>query len=357
MTTPVRPALTTPQAVELIREQRRRSRRPSLAATAAIVALGALGAVGLGQSTRGASLLRPLRFGPRASAAAPVVRPSADAFGTSGGVKARFTLPDNPVDYPLQISGDPTAVTYQWVRAIDSTVADSARRLEGAKLRAPSAPGIYRLALVRGAERQVIDGPSVAVMVPFEQKDGPTLNGYRIGTYMAERLGSTKDRPEGFVQVGADEASLPISRHLRLGDILTQDEQRVWPRYAAVDARLLDKVELVMNELARWHGDTTGAAALRFSVNSGFRTPVHNRLVRRSARDSRHQYGDAIDLSVDANGDGRITAADSKLLALAVEIVETKHPHLVGGLGLYGGRRTSPYVHIDARGKRARWRG
>jgi hypothetical protein len=39
-----------------------------------------------------------------------------------------------------------------------------------------------------------------------------------------------------------------------------------------------------------------------------------------------------------------------------VEVVEQEHPDLIGGMGLYN-RGTASYVHIDARGRRARWRG
>jgi hypothetical protein len=78
--------------------------------------------------------------------------------------------------------------------------------------------------------------------------------------------------------------------------------------------------------------------------------------VPRAAGDSRHQYGDAADVVMDANGDGRITARDGMLVANAVERVEYEHPDLAGGLGLYTGRQfRTPYVHIDTRGKRARW--
>jgi uncharacterized protein YcbK (DUF882 family) len=97
---------------------------------------------------------------------------------------------------------------------------------------------------------------------------------------------------------------------------------------------------------------------LAVSVNSGFRTPWYNRRVPRAARDSRHQFGDAADVVIDANGDGRVTREDANLVAAAVEIVEQSHPHLAGGLGLYvSGRYRQPYVHIDTRGSRARWRG
>ena len=97
---------------------------------------------------------------------------------------------------------------------------------------------------------------------------------------------------------------------------------------------------------------------MAFDVHSGFRTPAHNAGVWRAARDSRHQYGDAADVAIDANGDGRVTLADELLVARAVDQVEDEHPDLVGGLGLYtSGRYRTPYVHIDTRGKRSRWKG
>ena len=46
------------------------------------------------------------------------------------------------------------------------------------------------------------------------------------------------------------------------------------------------------------------------------------------------------------------------MVGFAVQIVELRHPDLVGGLGIYtSGHTRTTYVHIDARGKRARWRG
>ena len=115
--------------------------------------------------------------------------------------------------------------------------------------------------------------------------------------------------------------------------------------------------ELVIARIGSWRGDTANVR-VGVSVHSGFRTPLYNRTVKRSARDSRHQYGDAADVTIDANGDGQYTLADSKLVVRAVEEVEGEHPDLVGGLGLYTSRRyRTPYIHIDARGTRARWRG
>jgi uncharacterized protein YcbK (DUF882 family) len=113
----------------------------------------------------------------------------------------------------------------------------------------------------------------------------------------------------------------------------------------------------VVAEVAKMRGISPDSMAA-LDVHSGFRTPAHNAQVQRSARDSRHQYGDAADIVIDADGDGRITRSDSKIIATAVDSVEEEHPDLVGGLGVYTSNRyRTPYVHIDARGHRSRWRG
>jgi uncharacterized protein YcbK (DUF882 family) len=120
-----------------------------------------------------------------------------------------------------------------------------------------------------------------------------------------------------------------------------------------VSPRLLDKIELVVDEIAKLRG-IPDPTRIRVRVNSGFRTPLHNSGVEGSALNSRHQYGDAADVAIDADGDGRLTAFDSRIVGLAVEMIEKRHPELVGGLGVYVNTR-SPYVHVDARGRRARW--
>lgn len=283
---------------------------------------------------------------------------SADAFGKSGGVKLRLSLPGEPVVYPLGVS-DPARVRYTWARLVDSVAIGDTLPLDGAALRTPMLPGFYRLVLVRdSAEREVLPEPVLGVMVPFAEKRGSTLNGYRIGTYLAERIGLGSERPEGFLPIGPGELELQVSTHLRLSDFVSHDQQRdVWPKYVALSPRLLDKLELVVLEVERLRGARAGRE-LALGVHSGFRTPAHNRGVERAARDSRHQYGDAADVVMDANGDGRITASDGALVARAVDAVEEANPDLAGGLGLYtSARYRTPYVHIDARGRKSRWRG
>ena len=298
---------------------------------------------------------RPFAAGSRL-AILPEAVPSPLALGKSGDVRIRLALPGEAIDYPLDVEGDPTALAYDWVRAGETVPVDSARALLGSAVTVPTEPGFYQLALVRDSVRRVVEGLTVAVQVPFAEKVGGALHGYRIGTYLAEKL-AAKSRPEGFLEVEAGDVDLPLSTHLRIGDFLVRDGQTTWPRYVALNPRLLDKLELVIGKLSEWHGDST-RLGVTVDVNSGYRSPAYNRTVPRSARDSRHQYGDAADVAIDANGDGRVNLADTKLVALAVEAVERDHPELVGGMGIYtSARYRRPYVHIDARGQRARWRG
>jgi uncharacterized protein YcbK (DUF882 family) len=296
-----------------------------------------------------------LRTAPQLSAAA-----SLNAFGKSRAVQLLFALPGGAVEFPLQVSGDVSALQYQWVANTDVSDSTPARPITDSAFVAPTRPGFYHLAVVHGSERQVLVEPTLAVMVPFQQKVGTKLNGYSIGTYVADRV-AHHDHPIGFLEVMPSDVGLRVSTHLTLGDFVTRDQPNVWPKYVALNPRLLDKLELVLTKVgaaAEFARHDAEAEDVALDVHSGFRTPEHNKHVRRSARDSRHQYGDAADVAIDADGDGRVTLRDEVLVARAVDQVETEHPDLVGGLGLYTSRRyRTPYVHIDTRGKRSRWTG
>ena len=285
---------------------------------------------------------------------------SMNAFGASREVRLHFALPGAAIEFPLEVSGDPSSLSYEWISTRDSSRVEASRVVTGATFIAPEKAGFYHLVVSRDGERQIIGEPTLAVMVPFAQKAGGFLNGYKIGTYLAERFAS-HDHPVGFLEVASHDVNLKVSKHLRLGDFLTHDTQAdVWPKYVALNPRLLDKIELVLAKIGSRSTvtATSDEPSVAFDVHSGFRTPAHNAGVRRAARDSRHQYGDAADVAIDANGDGRMTLSDELLVARAVDQVEDEHPDLVGGLGLYTSRRyRTPYVHIDTRGKRSRWKG
>jgi hypothetical protein len=293
------------------------------------------------------------------TASALVVRPADAAFGASGELRMRYARAGDAVDFPLAVRGDTRGLTYQWVRMRDTEAGDVERPLVAARaLLTPLTPGFYRLVLSRGGTKQLIGEPVLAVMMPFELKFGSYLNGYRIGHYPAEWIGSgEKEKPAGFVEVrGPEDLDLKLSKHLRLRDFLTHDDQATWPRYIALNQRIVDKIELVLAEIGRRRGDDELRIQVR--VHSGFRTPAHNSAVEGAARDSRHLYGDAADVAVDADGDGRFTLIDAYNVERAVDWIEKTHPELVGGMGVYSSPRfATPYVHIDTRGERVRWRG
>jgi uncharacterized protein YcbK (DUF882 family) len=329
---------------------------------AVLLALSVLGAIQYLKPDRAPPPAPPANLPAVIAPALPSASATADAFGRSGEVKVRFSLPDEAVEFPLAISGSTDRLQYQWVTVGDSVAVGAPHPLSAEPLVAPNVAGFYHISIVRDAAREILVEPTLAVMVPFDRKLGNWLNGYRIGTYLAERItsrhGATHlakhSTPVGFLEVRPGLLDLPLSRHLKLADFVTHDDQdNVWPKYVALNPRLLDKLELILADL--------GAAArpeLSIDVHSGFRSPSHNHETRRAASDSRHQYGDAADIQIDADGDGKITMHDVIRVKLAVERVELAHPDLVGGLGIYTSRRyRTPYLHIDVRGKRTRWHG
>ncbi|MFN8978840.1 MAG: D-Ala-D-Ala carboxypeptidase family metallohydrolase [Gemmatimonadaceae bacterium] len=292
-----------------------------------------------------------------AKRAVPRVDAGPEVRGVSGDVRMQFVRAGERMAFPLRSRGDLLGFSYQWVAVGSSESADVMRPLDGDTLLAPLQPGFYELVVTRGGIAQRLTEPRLAVLVPFELKLGSTLNGYQIGRYPAEwnRSGDA-ETPAGFAEVREEHLDLPLTRHLKVRDFVTHDRQTMWPRYVAVDARVLDKIELVLRELARRRGEERMDFDLE--VHSGFRTPLHNANVEGSARDSRHLYGDAADVAIDADGDGRLTLFDAYRVEQAVDWVERLHPELSGGLGVYSSPRyATPYCHIDARGERKRWRG
>ena len=206
---------------------------------------------------------------------------------------------------------------------------------------------------------------TVFTMRSFGQKVRAWLNGYRLGYWPQEkgRLRSEAYRnPEGFIEVTPENEDTRVSEHFRLRDFVSHDQKEVWPKYVVLREPLLDKLELVIEDL-----NDHGVNAEGMRIRSGFRTPAHNFAVRGegSARDSRHQFGDAADVFIDQegngkmsdlNGDGKVNFADVKMILDAVERVESRYPELVGGTGLYAySGRSGPFAHIDVRGTRARW--
>ena len=298
--------------------------------------------------------------------AAPAVALGKAMFGRSGALRTIQAMPREKVQLSLEWTGErPAEVWYRWVPVLGTSArTTSAPLAPGDVATAPAEPGTYELEIGVGTDSRVFDELRLIVKVPFERKQGMYLQGYFIGRYPTEGKRSTGRYapPEGFIEVTRANVNMKLSEHFRLREFLTHDQQNKWPKYVVVDPRLLDKLELVMAEL-----NAMGVRAERMVVMSGYRTPQYNRKGLNSGRAvlSRHQYGDAADVWVDndnnwymddLNGDGRRDTRDAAVILKAVERVEAKYPELVGGAGIYRDNGVhGPFIHIDARGKRARW--
>ncbi|HEX5724112.1 MAG TPA: hypothetical protein VFX98_01530 [Longimicrobiaceae bacterium] len=288
------------------------------------------------------------------------------AFGRSGKLRVAVADPWRPLGLPLlwDQASQPAEVSYRWLPLHGTrplALLGEDRLAVG--LRAPAHAGIWKLQL-RGPDwLQEVNELSVITRVPFSEKRGGYLNGYRIGWYATETEGRTDQYapPPGFIEVTPENQDLRVSEHFSLRNFLTKDQFSVWPKYLALDLRLIDKLELVLQEL-----NAMGIRAEHLAIMSGFRTPAYNGPGEGGrARLSRHTYGDASDVWVDndrdgymddLNGDGRRDTGDAVMMLRAVERVERRYPELVGGAGVYPDNGAhGPFIHIDARGYRSRW--
>ncbi len=208
----------------------------------------------------------------------------------------------------------------------------------------------------------------LVLLKPFSAKVNGWIGPYHLGSWPYEHRAPENPayaNPRGFIEVTPQNFGMHVSEHFTLGQFITKDQGNVWPKYVVLDPRLLDKLELTIAELGR-----EGHPVKGLFVMSGFRTPEYNEQgVGAGGRSavSRHQYGDAADVYPDDQGrgemddlnhDGRVDLKDAHILADAAAAVEQEHPELVGGIGIYPATSAhGPFVHIDARGKRARWNG
>lgn len=237
--------------------------------------------------------------------------------------------------------------------------------------KAPKVPGLYHLAAIHpsSGETMVLN---VFVMVPFDSLKAGRLNGYQIGSY--PHLPSSGDfpwmalslryaAPMGFIEVTRQNEETLISPHFQLNQFLCK-QPGGYPKYLVLRETLLLKLEKILEEVNRF-----GIVAETFAIMSGYRTPFYNAAIG-DVKYSRHQWGDAADIYVDEkprdemmddlNRDGRIDARDSRLLYDWIDRMQTRADMipLVGGIGWYDRTRAhGPFVHVDTRGRPARWSG
>lgn len=217
--------------------------------------------------------------------------------------------------------------------------------------RAPEAPGLYPLRVAGPGGAMTINA---FVLVPASRARKGQLNGYRIGRYPAAP-------PAGFIEVRPDSADTALTPHLTLRQFLCKQEGG-WPKYLALDEELLITLEQVLEEV-----NASGHRAAAFSVLSGYRTPYYNQKIKNVPL-SRHLWGQAADIFVDEspkdgmmddlNRDGRVDSRDADVLYAIIDRMADKpwYRRFTGGLARYVRSLShGPFVHVDVRGRRARW--
>ncbi len=233
---------------------------------------------------------------------------------------------------------------------------------------------------------------NVFVMVPFSQLAGGYVNGYRIGNYPRTPFKQlpTYHPPRGFIEVTQENENVLISPHFRLRQFLCKQESE-YPKYIVLDSRLLLVLETVLKK-----ANETGYRCPTLEVMSGYRTPYYNRAIGNSTTYSRHVWGDAADIFIDANPrDGEMDdlnrdgVVDFRDTAVLYNIVNKMYEpriqrfltsgfmneprvqqlladgfmnesriqrFLTGGLARYRETRAhGPFVHVDVRGIYTRW--
>lgn len=226
---------------------------------------------------------------------------------------------------------------------------------------APTDPGVNSLIIMSGADEIQLN---IVVMHPASAVVDGRLSGYRIGRYPREPLGGDPvySPPDGFVELNDDTESLRLSPHFRLSQFPSKQSPDRYPKYLVLRESLLLKLELLLEDINK-----RGIEAETLTIMSGYRTPFYNAAIG-NVKYSRHVYGGAADIYIDVaprdgnmddiNGDGRGNYRDAQQLYLWANALfrRPEHSRLAGGLGVY--RRNpahGPFLHVDARGRRARW--
>ena len=227
---------------------------------------------------------------------------------------------------------------------------------------APDTPGPAMLRFERNGETRTL---IVFVLTPFSNGRDTEIDNFRIGAYSPEPFRGLEAYrpPQGFIDTTLGSLDMPVSPNFTLGQFLCKQQPGHDPAFVLIRSALLSQLEGVLDLV-----QAEGHDVKTLTVMSGFRTPWYNASIGNVTTSSRHLFGGAADVFVDANedgwmddinSDGKVDVNDAKLLASWAETAastlgEMQWPD--GGLGIYSENSIrGPFVHIDARGYKARW--
>lgn len=219
---------------------------------------------------------------------------------------------------------------------------------------APDHAGFYNLVLSNNKTTKHL---LVIVKKPFNAIN-KQLNNYQIGLYPTPYKSDPQySAPNGLIEIFEKDLSRQLTPHVQVKNVICKQVSG-FPKYLYVNndglLMLEDLLTFVQNE---------GIKVSKFAFISGYRTPHYNHSIG-NGKHSRHQYGDAFDLYIDEdgdgrmddlNGDGKLTIADIDVLYKVFEKFQ-KQSRYNGGIGRYKpASHHGGFVHIDNRGFTARW--
>ena len=173
---------------------------------------------------------------------------------------------------------------------------------------------------------------------------------YRQSTWMEKNAYKDKLKSRRFYMLNRADAMHRVVGHYRIWDFLPADQHRqamlVRNRsmYVCLDTKIFVKFIQLLDRMKALEYRTD-----EVQLFSCYRHPKRNYFIG-GASQSRHIYGEAIDLRIgDIDGDGTVSAKDKQIVLdlLDKEVIKDE-----GGIGLYPGTQA---VHMDVRGKKARW--
>ena len=299
---------------------------------------------------------RPAARIPQKEKAAPLiqaplaVRANGAAFAHE--IMSAFVLPGEVM--PIEILTPPNGAGYV-VEAKEGVL--ERRGATRWTWKAPDKPGMYAIDVADPSRNQKTE-LRAWVMVPFSRVRNGVLNGYRIGQYPVPKT-PAHEPPRGFVEVTSDNKERHVTPHFRVEQFLCKQDDD-FPKYVVLDDRLLLKLESILAAVKKAGHDVD-----TLHVMSGYRTPFYNAAID-NVKFSQHQWGTAADVFVDKDGkemmddlDGneKIDKEDARALSRIVDAMDrVEGARFPGGLGVYGGTRAhGPFVHVDVRGRLARW--
>ncbi|MBL4649279.1 MAG: DUF882 domain-containing protein [Aureispira sp.] len=174
---------------------------------------------------------------------------------------------------------------------------------------------------------------------------------YLVSSKMSHSTYTSLTKNSSFYVIKKRDCYKKILGNNRIKSLISQDKRyaNTWyfsdeTLYLGIDERVLYKALELQDALSEKQFDRDA-----LKITSGHRTPQRNKAVGGASK-SRHIKGEALDMWIgDINKDGVYSKEDKQIV---LELCDKKIIGNEGGIGLYPGTQV---VHIDVRGRRARW--